>query len=129
MSTRARFIPYPVISAGNMASSLTSKVTIVQNISMPSYSLSWTSSSINGAVSVQVSNDYATNGNAVINQGTWSTVTLQYNGSSVTSIPITTDNSTGFIDLALTGAYAIRLLYAPTSGTGSLTVVVNGKDT
>lgn len=128
MSSRPILAPFQVITNGSMAGNLTSKPTIIQNTSMPSYGLSWTSSSIDGAVSVQVSNDYSQNaGGGTLNAGTWNTIPLQYNGATVTSIPITVDNSNGFIDVPIIGAYSIRLVYTSTSGTGSLTVTLSGK--
>lgn len=128
MANRPLLQPFPVLTNGNMTGSITSAVTIIQTISMPCYSLSWTSSSIVGAVSVELSNDYALNPDgSVRTAGTWNTVSLQFNGSSVTSIPINVDNSSGMIDLAFTGAYAARLVYAPTSGTGTLQALICGK--
>jgi DUF971 family protein len=54
---------------------------------------------------------------------------MSYGGSTVTSVPVTGNTGQGFIDILGTGAYAVRLFYDATSGTGSLTIVVNGKVT
>lgn len=95
---------------------------------MVSYGLSWTGTSPIGAVSVQVSNDYSQNADGTINStGTWSTMTLQVAGVPVTSIPITGNTGNGFIDIDQTAAYAMRLVYTATSGTGTLLVTVVGK--
>lgn len=128
MSTRTSFRPQSVITNGNMASSITSQVTILQSITGPSYSLSWSGSTPVGTVSVQVSNDYALNPNGTVhNAGTWNTLTLDVSGSAVTSIPVSGNTGTGFIDIQKTNAYAIRLIYTAGSGAGTLQVIFNGK--
>lgn len=89
---------------------------------MISYALSWAGTSPVGAASVQVSNDYSVNtAGIVVNAGTWTTLTL----SAPTTISGNTGN--GFIDVDATAAYAMRLIYTATSGTGTLQVVANAK--
>lgn len=122
MSSRPQFNPYSVITDGSMAGSLTSKVTIIQKLSLVSYSCHWTGTAPVGAISVQVSNDYEQNVDGTVkNAGNWDTLPL--------SAPAGVTGSTGdgFIDVYATAAYAIRLLYTRTSGTGTLNVVVSGK--
>lgn len=89
---------------------------------MISYDISWTGTSPVGVISVQSSNTYATDASGkVINAGQWSTLPL-----SVT--PTVSGNSgNGFIDIDASAGYAIRLVYTPTSGTGTLNVTVAGK--
>lgn len=128
MSSRPIFSPAPVITNGNMSGSLTSKVTVIQNISMVSYGLSWTGSSPVGTAQVQVSNDYATNAaGQVSNAGTWTTLVLSVSGTPSSTIPISGSPGTAFIDIDGLAAYAIRLVYTFTSGTGSLQAIINGK--
>lgn len=138
MSSRPQFDPYVVIpnkdaspaNTGSMAASITSAPTIILKLSMPSYAYSWTGTSPVGAIAVQVSNDYkiASNG-AVINAGTWTPLYIQLNGGSslVNTIPLSGDSGSGFIDIPITGAYAIRTVYTRTSGTGTLKVTINAK--
>lgn len=128
MSIRPEVKPYAVIANGDMSGSLTSSPTIVQKISMLSYAYSWTGTAPVGAISVQVSNDYSIDaqGNTA-NAGTWNTITFQSGGSSVSSVAISGNTGNGFIDLAQTGAYAIRTVYTRTSGTGTLQCTINGK--
>lgn len=130
MASRPIFRPTQVIpspqaspaNSGDMTRTLTSAATILTNISMLSYGLSWTGSSPIGVATVQVSNDYALSPDAtVINPGTWTTLTL----SAPTNISGNTGN--GAIDVTATAFYAMRLVYTPTSGSGTLTVTVNGK--
>jgi len=122
MSSRPQFSPQPVIVNGNMAGSITSAVTIIQKLSEISYSYSWSGSSPSGTVSVQVSNDYSQNADgSVRNAGTWDTVPL----SAATNVSGNT--GTGFIDLVGCAAYAMRTVYTPISGTGTLQAVVNAK--
>jgi hypothetical protein len=124
-----RVIPSPNASpanSGSMASSITSEATIVKKLSQISYSCVYTGSPI-GSFSVQGSDDYQLNNDgSVRNAGTWNTLPLGYNGSVVTSIPISGAGN-GMIDIASTGVYALRLVYTASSGSGNLTVIVNGK--
>lgn len=129
MSTRPYFVPYPVIDAESMASSITSDVTIIQKLSMPSYSYSWSGTSPVGTISVQISNDYSQNADgSVKNEGTWTAIYFQLDGGSmVNSAPVTGNTGTGFIDVPITGAFAIRTVYTRASGTGTLTATLAAK--
>lgn len=128
MSTRPQLSQIPVITNGDMSGSLTGKPSIVDKLSMMSYSFSWSGTSPVGTVSIQVSNDYALGANGqVSNAGTWSTLALQYNGSTVSTIAITGNTGNGLVDIFQTGAYAIRPIYTFGSGVGSLQVVFNAK--
>lgn len=89
---------------------------------MVSYSVSWSGTSPVGAVTIQVSNDYAQNvDGSVAVAGTWNTLTL----SSATNVSGNTGN--GFIDIDAIAAYAIRLIYTKTSGVGTFQAIINGK--
>ncbi len=128
MSTRTRLAPASVITNGDMsAASITSAATILSSMTCASYSLSWTGSTPVGTASVQVSNDYAINGNIVLNAGTWTTIYLNVNGTPATTIAITGNTGNGFIDIEKTAAYAIRLVYTKGSGTGTLNAIITGK--
>lgn len=128
MSTRTTLRPAVVISAGNMAGNITSLPTVLQSITGVSYAVSWSGTAPVGTLSVQVSNDYSINpeGN-VNNAGTWTTIELNVNGSPASSIPVSGNTGTGFIDIDITMAYAIRLIYTATSGTGAINAIINGK--
>lgn len=122
MSSRPLIQPTPVITNGDMSGNLTSKISILSNISMISYSLSWSGTAPVGVIAVQVSNDYSENADgSTRNAGTWTTLTL----SAATNV--SGDTGTGFIDITETSAYAIRLVYTATSGVGTLQAVVKGK--
>lgn len=127
MSTRSNLRPQPVITNGDMSGNLTSVPTILQSLTVGSYSYSWAGASPVGEISLQVSNDYALNQDgSVKNAGTWVTLTVFYNGSFLTAVPLTGNSGQGLIDWS-TGAYAIRTVYTATSGAGSLQVIFNGK--
>lgn len=128
MSIRPELKPFSVITNGNMAGSLTSLVTIIQKLSMLSYSYSWAGTDPSGAISVQVSNDYAIDAQGnVSNAGTWNTIYFVDNtGSVVTSFAVSGATGNGQVDIQ-TGAYAIRTLYTFVSGVGTLQAVINGK--
>lgn len=122
MSSRPLIKPFSVITNGNMATSLTSTPTITDNLSMISYDVSWAGSSPVGVITIQVSNSYSVNADgSVRNSGNWTTLTL----SSSTNVSGNTGN--GFIDIDATAAYAVRLVYTRTSGTGLLNVKVASK--
>lgn len=129
MSSRPHSKPYKVINAQPMASNITSIPTIIQMVSMPSYSYSWAGATPVGTISVQISNDYEQNVDGSVKvAGTWTSIYFQLNGSTmVNSVPVSGNSGTGFIDVPITGAYAIRTVYTAGSGTGTMTAIINAK--
>lgn len=129
MSSRPLIKPIPVIVNGDMSqASLTSSPTIIDNISMLSYALSWSGTSPVGTVSVQGSNDYTTNSaGGSGNAGTWTTLILNSSGTPSPTVPVTGNTGTGAVDITATAFYALRLVYTKTSGSGTLQVVVKAK--
>lgn len=128
MSIRPEIKPYPVILNGSMAGNITSAVTIIQKLSMISYGLSWAGTTPVGTIQVQVSNDYSIDATGeTANAGTWNAITFSSAGLLVSSIPITGNTGNGFIDIDQIAAYAIRVVYTRTSGTGTLQCVLNAK--
>lgn len=122
MASRPIITPHSVITNQSMASSITSEVTIIQNLSMLSYDVSWAGTAPVGVMSVQVSNTYSQNADGTVrNAGNWTTLTL----SSTTNVSGSTGN--GMIDIDATGCFAIRLVYTRTSGVGTMNAVLNAK--
>jgi Flp pilus assembly protein TadG len=122
MASRPIFSPFQCIVNGNMASNITSAVTIIQNLSMLSYDISWAGSSPVGNIVVEVSNTYTQNADGTVrNPGNWTAITL----SSSTSV--SGNSGTGFIDIDAIASYAIRIRYVATSGSGTLNATINGK--
>jgi len=122
MSTRPLLKPHPVITNGDMSANITSAVTIIQMLSLISYSVSWTGASPVGEIIVEVSDDYALNADgSVKNAGTWSPLPLSATAT------VTGNSDSGVIDISSMPAYAIRLRYARTSGTGTLTSIITCK--
>lgn len=122
MSSRPLAKPTSVITNGNMASNITSEVTITQMLSMISYDISWAGTAPVGEMSVQFSNSYSKNADGTVrNAGNWTTVPLS------TPATVTGATGNGFIDIDVTGAYAVRLVYTATSGTGTMQAIVNAK--
>src|ERR1700676_1547613 len=100
MSSRPMLTPFSVITNGDMSANIISAVTIVQNLSMISYDVSWTGTAPVGGMSVQVSNTYTQNADGTVrNAGNWTTLTL----SAPTNVSGATGN--GFIDVDATGAF------------------------
>lgn len=127
MSSRSNIRPQSVITNGDMSGNITSSPTILQSLTVGSYSYSWSGNTPVGTISLQGSNDYALNADGTVrNAGTWTTFSLTLNGSSVSSIPISGNTGNGIIDWT-TGVYALRTVYTFTSGTGTLQCIVNGK--
>jgi hypothetical protein len=127
MSSRPFIAPYQVVASGDMSADITSKVTIIQMVSYISYTLIWSGTPV-GNFSVEVSNDYSENpGGTVRNAGTWVPLTFNVAGSSVSTVAAGGAAGTGFFDIDGVAAYAIRLSYAATSGSGTLNAYVNGK--
>jgi hypothetical protein len=105
-----------------MASNIMSAVTIIQNLSMLSYDISWLGTAPSGTLSVQVSNTYSQNGDGTVrNPGNWTSLVLS------TTPTVSGNTGSGFIDIDAIGAYAMRLVYTPASGTGLMQATINGK--
>jgi hypothetical protein len=130
MSTRTHLAPYAVLNSANMTLTLTG-TTILKSLSVVSYDIAWTGSSPVGTITVQLSNSYRQNSDgSVANAGNWTNIPFQNNtGTIVQSIAVSGNSGSAFIDIRVSGAEAIRIVYTPTSGTGSLTVVISGKVT
>ena len=122
MSSRPLIKPFQVITNASMAGNITSIVTIVDNMSMISYDISWTGSSPMGAITVEVSDTYSQNAaGGVKNAGTWTELPLSAAGT------VSGNTGTGFISLSQIPAYAVRIVYTRSSGTGTLNAFVNAK--
>jgi len=105
-----------------MAGNIISAVTVVSQLTMISYDITWAGTTPVGVMSVELSNSYSLNvDGSVRNAGDWTTLTL----SSTPSVSGNTGH--GFIDIDATGAYAMRLVYTRTSGTGVMNAVINAK--
>ena len=124
MSDRPLIAPnnnVPLIKAGDMSGNITSPATIIQRLPGISYSLVWTGTPT-GTFAVQVSNDYQLSSTgAVINAGNWTSLpTTSFSGT----YPVPAGSaSNGFLDVVGTEAYAVRIVYTASSGSGSLTVI------
>lgn len=129
MSSRPQIKKFPVIVNGDMSQpSVNSAVTIIQELTQVGYAYSWSGSSPVGTVEVQVSNDFAVDpSGAVSTAGTWTTITVEYNGSAVTTVPVSGNTGNGFINVSGIAAYAIRTVYRGASGTGTLQAIVAAK--
>lgn len=138
MSSRPQFQPYIVIpnagasiaNTGSMAATISGVPTIIQKLSLISYTISWTGTSPVGTIAIQVSNDYALNADGTVKTaGTWNTINFTRGGASVASIAISGNSGNKEIDAGLVSFYAIRPLYTFTSGVGTMQVIVNAKVT
>ncbi len=135
MSTRTALRPQEVIpslqaspaSTGSMATSITSAPTLMQSLTLLNYQVVWSGSTPVGTIAVEASNDCEVLPSGGVTGGTWHPVPLDLAGVSVTSIPLTGNTGKGMIDIDGLAAFATRLVYTRTSGTGTLTVTVNGK--
>ena len=121
MSSRPLFAPASVITNGDMSSDIISAVTIATNMTMISYGVTWTGSTPVGTAQVEISNDYSVNPDgSVRSAGNWSI----YPGATAA---VSGNSGTGFFNVSQISAYAIRLRYIHTSGTGTMNATVMGK--
>lgn len=128
MSSRTTLRPYAVINAVSMAANITGTATILQSITGVSFAFKWAGTSPVGTVSIQASNDYALEPDgSVANAGTWTTLSLEYNGAVVTTVPVSGNSGNGIVELQKINTYAVRPIYTFTSGVGTLTCIINGK--
>ncbi len=128
MSSRPILVPnidHPIINGTSMSASITGPATIIQMLPGISYDISWTGAPV-GTIAVQVSNSYrqASDG-TIVNAGHWTSLpTSAFSGT----YPVPSGSAdNGFLDLVGTEAYAVRLVYTRTSGTGALTVIAAAK--
>ncbi len=135
MSTRTALRPQVVIpsaqgspaSTGSMGAGITSAPTLLQSMTMINYAVSWTGTSPVGTLAVEASDDCTVDATGGVSGGTWNVLPLELAGAYVTSIPVTGNTGNGMIDIDGLGAYAVRLVYARVSGTGTLSATVVGK--
>lgn len=129
MASRPNIQSYKVITDGDMSGNITSSVSIIPQVTVGSYSYSWSGTSPVGYITVEVSNDYAPGGidGKAANAGTWTELYFTLDGSTVTNqAPVTGNTGTGFIEWS-TAAYAIRTKFYSTSGTGTIQAFINAK--
>lgn len=137
MSTRTALRPQTVVpspqgspaNGASMAADITSAPTLLQSLSMVNYAVTWTGTTPVGTISVEASNDCVVSAGGGVSSGTWNPLPLDLNGATVTAIPLTGNTGNGMIDIDGLAAYAVRLKYTYTSGTGTLNAVVTGKVT
>lgn len=124
MSSRPQLDPVSVMTNGNMATSLTSDVTIIKKLSMISYDVSWSGTTPVGEITVEISNTYSQNADGTVrNAGDWAELPLS------TTCPVTGNSGNGFIDIFANSGFAIRCVYTRASGTGSMNIVASAKVT
>lgn len=108
-----------------MASNINGPVTIIQRLPGISYDIQWTGTPT-GTFTVQVSNSYFTDpdGN-VLGTPNWTNLPTAF-FTGIYPVP-SGSPSAGFLDVVGTEAYAVRLIYNRTGGTGNLTVYAAAK--
>jgi hypothetical protein len=125
MSSRPFIKPHQVFEDAVMGvGTIYSDVTIITNLSMASYDISWSGTGLAGEFLVQVSNTYQQNSAGVVTvTGNWTTLTLS------ADTLVAADSGNGFINLEKLSAYAMRLAYVGSAGSGVLNAYVNAKVT
>lgn len=125
---RSEIRPYQVLVSASMAADATSAVTIVQKVSLVSYTFSWSGTAPVGTLKIQVSNDYSIDAQGnVSSAGNWSDVSFTTGTGTAASVAVSGTTGTTNINSPLIGSYAIRAVYTRTSGTGTLQGYVCGK--
>lgn len=119
MASRPVLPPHPILSNEDMSSSFSSDPTVLLNLSMVSYDVSWSGSTPIGTLAVEVSNTVTFNADGSIRSaGNWTPLTSQAVSGNTGGI---------FFDVVATAGYAVRLTYTATSGSGSMSAQVSGK--
>lgn len=122
MASRPILSPHDVIVNGDMSADIISDITVIQTNSQISYDISWSGTTPVGTLSVQVSNTYEQNSDGSLRSvGNWVDLPLS------TTPSVSGDTGNGFIDILVSSAYAIRLMYTSTSGTGLMQATICGK--
>lgn len=130
MSLRPELRPYLVLTNSAMTQNLTSVATVIQKLSMISYQFIWSAgASPVGTVGLQVSNDFSLNATGnIANAGDWSTYWfLKSDGTYVTTLAVSGNSGSLYIEVPAVASYAIRAVYTFGSGTGTLNTWINGK--
>jgi hypothetical protein len=129
MSDEARYGPYQIVVDGNMNANITSAVIIKVPISRLNFQVTWSGTSPVGTIQVQTSIDYLQNVDGTVRRaGSWNAMPfLLSTGALVTSLSVSGNTGIGTVDLE-SGAYAIRVLYTRTSGTGTMQVWAHGME-
>jgi len=122
MSSRPFLKPFTIFSATSTGTSLTqSPPTIINQLPLVSFSMSWTGTTT-GTFSVEASDDYSINPDGTVkNAGTWNSLPFS------TTVAAVGSQGHGMYDVFGCGAYALRLVFTRSAGTGSLTAIVTGK--
>lgn len=128
MSSRPLMAPNtakPIINAHATDTSFNGPASVIQMLPGISYDISWTGTTL-GTIQIQVSNTVTFNADGSVNTaGNWSTLPAS---SFSGTYPVPSGSSgTGFLDVVGTEAYAVRLQYTATSGSGTMTVVAAAK--
>lgn len=122
MSIRPQSNPEVVINAQSMASSITSKASIISKLSMVNYAVTWSGTSPVGVVTIQASNDYSLNADGTVNNvGTWNTLPLS------ATCNVSGNTGSGMVDIDQLAAHAVRLVYTAGSGVGTMTAIYTAK--
>lgn len=120
-SAKGVLLPFHLIIATSMTGTITSVPTNVQYIDDIYYQLQWTGTP-NGTFAIQTSADYIVGtGGTVLNAGTWLPLTLS---ATITALG-SADQAR--IDLNQLPDPWVRLVYTPSSSTGTLDVYIGGK--
>jgi len=123
-STKRVLRPYLVISNGDMSGSLTSSETNVQFLDYLFYQIEWTGSSPVGVINfeyLKTEAPFSTTGVDV-----WEKI--DFGGSVGTDIPISGASGSHQVTFNQVAFPKVRVQYVRTSGTGTLKVIVVGKE-
>ena len=124
MSSRPVLKPQLVFNNTTLAATISSLITNINMIPIVSYTVVWTGSPT-GTLVVQVCNDYVPSPGGVlippVNAGSWKTLTTP------SSVSLGGAGGSTFLDVPVTAAAWIKLLYTSSSGTGNINATLAGK--
>ena len=122
MSTTKKVIdPFKIIDAGSMAGNVSSTATNVRNMDMVTFFVEWTGSAPVGTLSFQYVEKESINPALE----TWKTIDFGTNG---TTIPVSGNSGSHTVIFTVLPFVKMKVVYTATSGTGSLTITIVGKE-
>lgn len=123
MSRKNVLLPYNIVDAVSMGADITSKPINTQFLDNIGVQIKWTSSDAVGVIEIQGSNNCKVDGNGAYVSGDFYALTFS------PSLTQPASNNGGYLVNINQFPYSfLRVFYDRTSGTGTLSVVVTGKE-
>jgi hypothetical protein len=120
-STKKIIDPFKVIDAASMAGNISSAATNVRSMDMVTFFIEWTGTAPVGTLSFSYVEKESINPSLEV----WKTIDF---GTAGTTIPISGNSGSHTVIFTVLPFVKMKVNYTATSGTGSLTVTIVGKE-